>query len=54
MAENNAVTTHQSLLDFPEVYLRSIALSWENDKFKRDLLADRLDAHERYFDYSCP
>lgn len=54
MAENNAVPTHQSLLDFPEVYLRAIALSWENEQFKRELLADPLDALERYFDYRCP
>ncbi|ABC37086.1 BMA_0021/BMA_0022 family TOMM bacteriocin [Burkholderia thailandensis] len=54
MADNNAVPTQQSLLEFQEIYLRAIALAWENEEFKRKLLADPHDALERYLDYRCP
>ncbi|AOJ69991.1 MULTISPECIES: BMA_0021/BMA_0022 family TOMM bacteriocin [Burkholderia] len=54
MADNNAVPTQESLLEFQEVYLRAIALSWENEAFRQMLLANPYDALERYLDYRCP
>ncbi|KVD88859.1 hypothetical protein WS62_16085 [Burkholderia sp. ABCPW 14] len=54
MADNNAVPSQESMLEFQEVYLRAIALSWENDEFRKKLLADPYDALECYLDYRCP
>ena len=54
MSTNNAVPTQESMLEFQEVYLRAIALSWEDPKFKAALLKDPNDALARYFDYQCP
>jgi ribosomally synthesized peptide (two-chain TOMM family) len=54
MALNNAVPTLESMLEFQEVYLRAIALSWKDPEFKSALLSDPFDALGRYFDYQCP
>lgn len=54
MALNNAVPTLESMLEFQEVYLRAIALSWKDEVFKEALLSDPFDALGRYFDYQCP
>ncbi|TKC86001.1 hypothetical protein FAZ69_22095 [Trinickia terrae] len=54
MSTNNTVPTQESMLEFQEVYLRAIALSWEDPVFKAVLLKDPNDALARYFDYQCP
>jgi len=54
MGMNNAVPTQESMLEFQEVYLRAIALSWKNAAFKDALLKNPNDALARYFDYLCP
>ena len=54
MATDNATPTLESMLEFQQVYLRAIALSWEDEPFKADLLKDPFDALARYFDYRCP
>lgn len=54
MALNNNVPSLDSMLEFQEVYLRAIALSWKDPEFKQALLANPFDALGRYFDYQCP
>ncbi|BCG05308.1 hypothetical protein PPGU19_098760 (plasmid) [Paraburkholderia sp. PGU19] len=54
MAMNNAVPSLESMLEFQEVYLCAVALSWKNETFKKALLDNPLDALARYFDYTCP
>lgn len=54
MAMNNAVPTLDSMLEFQEVYLRAIALAWNDPEFKQALLADPHHALGAYFDYKCP
>lgn len=54
MAQNNSVPTLDSMLELQEVFLRAIALSWQDEVFKRALLSNPLDALGRYFDYQCP
>ncbi|MFL9874887.1 BMA_0021/BMA_0022 family TOMM bacteriocin [Paraburkholderia megapolitana] len=54
MALNNTVPTLESMLEFQEVYLRAIALSWQDAEFRTALLANPTDALGRYFDYQCP
>ncbi|AOK30611.1 hypothetical protein WS67_15665 [Burkholderia singularis] len=54
MALDNAVPTQYSLLEFQEVYLRAIALSWRDPVFKAALLENPQDAIERYLNYRCP
>ncbi|MGH8779290.1 BMA_0021/BMA_0022 family TOMM bacteriocin [Paraburkholderia sp.] len=54
MALNNTVPTLESMLEFQEVYLRAIALSWKDAEFRQALLSDPFDALGRYFDYQCP
>ena len=54
MALNNAVPSFESMLEFQEVYLRAIALSWEDAEFKGALLKNPLEALGRYFHYTCP
>ena len=54
MALDNAVPALESLLEFQEVYLRAIALSWRDQEFRNALLDNPFDALGRYFDYQCP
>lgn len=54
MPRNNEVPSYESLLEFQEVYLRAVALSWENDEFKQAFLEKPQDALARYFGYRCP
>ena len=53
MALDNAVPSFESMLEFQEVYLRAIALSWEDAEFKGALLKNPLEALGRYFHYAC-
>ncbi|CAB3750675.1 hypothetical protein GQ57_36250 [Burkholderia sp. MSh2] len=54
MAVDNATPTLESMLEFQQVYLRAIALSWRDPVFKEDLLTHPFDALSRYFNYQCP
>ncbi|MGU7770116.1 BMA_0021/BMA_0022 family TOMM bacteriocin [Burkholderia sp. MR1-5-21] len=54
MAKNNANPTLESMLEFQKVYLRAIALSWRDQKFKDELLKNPFDALAKYFSYQCP
>lgn len=54
MTYDNRVPAYESLLEFQEVYLRAIALSWKDEKFKDALKTDTKLALERYFGYKCP
>ena len=53
-AVDNATPSLESMLEFQQVYLRAIALSWENKTFKEDLKKHPADAFARYFDYRSP
>ena len=54
MPFDNRLPTYESLLEFQEVYLRAIALSWENETFKENLIKDANQALKNYFGYTCP
>jgi len=54
MATDNTTPTLESMLEFQQVYLRAIALSWQNRDFRDELLKNPTDALARYFDYQCP
>ncbi|MDR6406693.1 BMA_0021/BMA_0022 family TOMM bacteriocin [Paraburkholderia sp. 22099] len=54
MAMDNATPTLESMLEFQQVYLRAIALSWEDKSFRNELLKNPADALARYLDYRCP
>jgi ribosomally synthesized peptide (two-chain TOMM family) len=54
MSRNNAVPSEQSMLEFSEVYLRAIELSWRDEEFKRALLEDPMYALEHYFHFNSP
>jgi len=53
MSNNNAVPSEASLLEFSEVVLRAIELSWRDAEFKAQLLENPLSAMEHYFHYKC-
>lgn len=54
MTLNNEVPTEQAMLEFSEVYLRAIELSWRDAEFKKQLLKDPMYALEHYFHYTSP
>lgn len=54
MPFNNEVPGYESLLEFQEVYLLAIALTWKDPVFKEKLLSDPMMALEHYFGYKCP
>lgn len=54
MSFTNNLPDYESLLEFQEVYLRAIALSWRDDTFKQALEQDALLALQHYFAYKCP
>lgn len=54
MSFTNKIPSYESLLEFQEVYLRAIAMSWHDDKFKQELLDDPLLTLQRYLAYKCP
>jgi ribosomally synthesized peptide (two-chain TOMM family) len=54
MPLNNEIPSYESLLEFQEVYLRAIALSWRDEGFKHSLLEDPARAMEMYFGYKLP
>ncbi|AOK20720.1 hypothetical protein WL40_06050 [Burkholderia ubonensis] len=54
MAQNNANPTLESMLEFQKVYLRAIALSWQDKTFKDELLKNPFEALAKYFGYQCP
>lgn len=54
MPFNNELPEYESLLEFQEVYLLAIALTWKDNEFKH-LLIDNPDAAlKNYFGYVCP
>jgi ribosomally synthesized peptide (two-chain TOMM family) len=54
MPQDNRLPSFESILEFQEVYLRAIALSWTDATFKQALLEDTALALARYFGYKCP
>ncbi|MBC7860140.1 MAG: hypothetical protein H7Z39_15500 [Burkholderiaceae bacterium] len=54
MSFTNNLPSYESLLEFQEVYLRAIALSWRDEEFKKALEDDALLALQHYFAYKCP
>jgi len=54
MPRNNELPSYESLLEYQEVYLRAVALSWSDPEFKKNFLADPRKTMEDYFGYSCP
>ena len=54
MSYTNRLPSYESLLEFQEVYLRAIALSWRDKEFKKALEEDALLALQHYFSYKCP
>ena len=51
MSFTNQLPDYESLLEFQEVYLRAIALSWRDETFKKALEDDALLALQHYFAY---
>lgn len=54
MPRDNRLPSYESMLEFQEVYLRAVALSWKDPAFKAHLLRDPTMALELYFAYRCP
>jgi ribosomally synthesized peptide (two-chain TOMM family) len=54
MPRNNRLPTYESLLEFQEVYLRAVALAWNDVRFKSAFLAAPKTALQDYFGYICP
>lgn len=54
MPRNNELPSYESLLEFQEVYIRAIALAWNDDTFKGALEQNTEQALEDYFGYRCP
>ena len=54
MAYNNELPSYESLLEFQAVYLRAVALSWRNDKFHTEFVANPFAALAKWLNYNCP
>lgn len=54
MPRNNELPSYESLLEFQEVYLRAVALSWSDKAFKKNFLEDPAGSLQNYFGYSVP
>ncbi|BCS97259.1 hypothetical protein DSLASN_28910 [Desulfoluna limicola] len=54
MAIDNRLPSYESFLEFQEVYLRAIALSWKDERFRDLLLEDAGKALQEYFGYKSP
>lgn len=54
MPRDNRLPDYESMLEFQEVYLRAVALSWTDLEFKNAFLKDPTQALENYFAYRCP
>lgn len=54
MSFTNQLPEYETLLEFQEVYLRAVALSWRDPDFKKALEKDALLALQHYFAYKCP
>ncbi|MEM7251273.1 MAG: BMA_0021/BMA_0022 family TOMM bacteriocin [Pseudomonadota bacterium] len=54
MALDNRLPSYESLLEFSEVYLRAIALAWEEPSFARDLQRNAPKALRDWLDYVVP
>lgn len=54
MALNYGVPTQETMLEFAEVYLQAVELSWRDDVFKAALLEDPMSALRHYFHYNTP
>lgn len=54
MPRNNELPAYSTLLEFQEVYLRAVALAWQDSEFKELLLKDAPSALQDYFGYRCP
>lgn len=50
----NQFPRYESLLEFQEVYVRAVALSWKDEIFKQAFLDNPHMAMEKYFLYRCP
>ena len=54
MAYDNRLPSYESFLEFHEVWLRAIALSWKDARFKKMLLEDTAKALQEYLNYKSP
>lgn len=55
MAYNNELPSYATLLEFQEVYLRAVALAWNDLIFYEAFVnGDSLGALEKWFGYKCP
>lgn len=54
MGYDNRLPDYASFLEFEEVYLRAIALSWVDEEFKAKLLASPEKTLGEYFNYRMP
>ena len=58
MAYENEIPSYEDLRSFSEVYLRAVALAWDESdtgrKFKAMFLENAELALEEYFNYKCP
>ncbi len=51
MPRDNRLPSYEALLEFQEVYLRAVALSWTDEAFRNEFLKDPALALEHYFSY---
>ena len=54
MPRDNRLPSYESMLEFQEVYLRAVALSWKDPAFRQALLHNPEQALADYFAYRCP
>jgi ribosomally synthesized peptide (two-chain TOMM family) len=54
MSRNNAAPTEESMIEFSEVFLSAIELSWRDPEFKKVFLNDPMHALQHYFHFNSP
>lgn len=54
MALDYRFPSHESLLEFQEVYARVVALAWKDSVFLEELRKDARATLANYFGYMCP
>ncbi len=54
MAYDNRLPSYESFLELHEVWLRAIALSWKDERFKKMLIEDTEKALQEYLNFKSP
>jgi ribosomally synthesized peptide (two-chain TOMM family) len=51
MPRDNRLPTYESLLEFQEVYVRAVALTWTDPVFKQEFIQNPTVALEKFFGF---